>query len=147
MTSALMISIILSMAMVEGLLGAAMAMEVEASDCDGFRAAACPLTESNILNFDNKQVSFYFVPRTRSQAGFNRVAFVGWLDSTPQNSISVPQKYLQLQKNKTGSCQLPASVPTKHSLPLVHQVPFSTLFKTGAESYVKRKIFKVFENI
>ena len=135
------------MAMVEGLLGTAKAMEVEASDCDGFRAAACPLTESNILNFDNKQVSFYFVPRTRSQAGFNRLAFVGWLDSTPQNSISVPQKYLQLQKNKTGSCQLPASVPTKHSLPLVHQVPFSTLFKTGTESYVKRKIFKVFKNI
>ena len=135
------------MAMVEGLLGTAMAMEVEASDCDGFRAAACPLTESNILNFDNKQVSFYFVPRTRSQAGFNRLAFVGWLDSTPQNSISVPQKYLQLQKNKTGSCQLPASVPTKHSLPLVHQVPFSTLFKTGAESYVERKIFKGFKNI
>ena len=107
MTSALMISIILSMAMVEGLLGTAKAMEVEASDCDGFRAAACPLTESNILNFDNKQVSFYFVPRTRRQAGFNRLAFVGWLYSTPQNSISVPQKYLQLQKTKQdlASCQ------------------------------------------
>ena len=98
MTSALMISIILSMAMVEGLLGTAKAMEVEASDCDGFRAAACPLTESNILNFDNKQVSFYFVPR--SQAGFNRLAFVGWLDSTLQNSISMPQKWLQLQRKQ-----------------------------------------------
>ena len=29
---------------------------VDGSDCEGFRAAACPLTESNILAFDNKQV-------------------------------------------------------------------------------------------
>ena len=29
--------------------------KVEGSDCEGFRAAACPLTESNILGFDNKQ--------------------------------------------------------------------------------------------
>ena len=33
----------------------ALLSKVEGSDCEGFRAAACPLTESNILGFDNKQ--------------------------------------------------------------------------------------------
>ena len=37
------------------LLPALLLSTVEGSDCEGFRAAACPLTESNILGFDNKQ--------------------------------------------------------------------------------------------
>merc|ERR1712212_100031 len=41
---------IISIALLPGLLS-----KVEGSDCEGFRAAACPLTESNILGFDNKQ--------------------------------------------------------------------------------------------